>query len=139
MGHREVRPVPMDWQHPQEGGTYRDGTPRYVPLFSRADLRRDLAELDRQAEAGDLASMEPVFFQDYMPEIPEGTPYGYQLYETTTEGTPVSPVFATLEELAAWCERGATVFRRDQFWTREQWLASFRNGTTDVDSLAYGS
>jgi hypothetical protein len=35
---------------------------------------------------------------------------GYQLWETTTEGSPQSPVFATLDELAAWCEKNAATF-----------------------------
>lgn len=34
-------------------------------------------------------------------EPPKGS--GWQLWETTTEGSPMSPVFATAEELAAWC------------------------------------
>jgi hypothetical protein len=71
-----------------------------------------------------------------MPDFPEGTATGWQLYETTSEGTPVSPIFATAEELAAWCERNATVFA-DYRWTAQQWLASFRNESTDVDSLLY--
>jgi hypothetical protein len=35
---------------------------------------------------------------------------GWQLWETTSEGSPVSPVFATPEELARWCVDGATLF-----------------------------
>lgn len=35
---------------------------------------------------------------------------GYQLWEDTTEGSPVSPVFANLDELCQWCEAGATTF-----------------------------
>jgi hypothetical protein len=35
---------------------------------------------------------------------------GYQLWETTTEGSPQSPVFTTLKELAIWCEINATIF-----------------------------
>lgn len=35
---------------------------------------------------------------------------GYQLWETTSEGSPVSPVFATLDELCEWCEKNATTF-----------------------------
>lgn len=35
---------------------------------------------------------------------------GYQLWETTSEGSPISPVFSTLEELCDWCEGNATVF-----------------------------
>jgi hypothetical protein len=35
---------------------------------------------------------------------------GYQLWETTTEGSPVSPVFTTIESLCEWCAENATTF-----------------------------
>lgn len=35
---------------------------------------------------------------------------GFQLWETTSEGSPQSPVFKTLEELCSWCENNATTF-----------------------------
>ena len=128
MGQRELRPVPLDWEHPRYPGTYADGSPRYRALHSRAFLRYCIRDAEQNGEQWDY---DP---EDYMPEIPEGTPVGWQLYETTSEGTPVSPVFATLEELAAWCETGATVFA-DLRWTRQQWLASFKNDTGDSDSF----
>ena len=134
MGHRELRPVPLDWEHPREPGTYSDGSPRYRALFSRATLREDMRYYEEHPEDADDWKYDP---ERYMPEIPEGTPLGWQLYETTSEGTPVSPVCATLEELAEWCETGATVFASCR-WTRAQWLASFRHDSLDVDSLAYG-
>lgn len=59
---------------------------------------------------------------------------GWQLWETTSEGSPQSPVFATPGELAAWCATNATAFA-DMRLTAEQWLASFTAGTTDVDTL----
>jgi hypothetical protein len=133
MGHREVRPVPLGWEHPTDPGTYSNGEPRYRALFSRANLRRTVQFYDEHPEYAGEWEYNPA---DYMPEIPEGTPLGWQLYETTSEGTPVSPVFPTLEELATWCETGATVFA-SLTWTREQWLASFRNDSLDVDSLGY--
>jgi hypothetical protein len=42
----------------------------------------------------------------------EGPPPGdgFQLWETTSEGSPVSPVFATIEELCAWCADNASTF-----------------------------
>jgi hypothetical protein len=52
-------------------------------------------------------------------EPPEGD--GWQLWETTSEGSPISPVFATADELAAWCEANATVIG-DIRATKEQWL-----------------
>jgi hypothetical protein len=45
---------------------------------------------------------------------------GYQLWETTSEGSPVSPVFETLEELCQWCEVHASTFSSFKA-TKEQW------------------
>jgi hypothetical protein len=47
---------------------------------------------------------------------------GWQMWETTSEGSPTSPVFATAEELAEWCEGNATVFA-DHRATSAEWLA----------------
>lgn len=52
-------------------------------------------------------------------EVPKGE--GYQLWETTSEGSPKSPVFKTLEELCEWCEDNATTFA-DFKATKEEWL-----------------
>ncbi len=35
---------------------------------------------------------------------------GFQLWETTSEGSPISPVFATLDALCEWCADNATTF-----------------------------
>jgi hypothetical protein len=45
-------------------------------------------------------------WQNYDPPVGDG----YQLWETTSEGSPTSPVFATLNELCAWCADNATTF-----------------------------
>lgn len=47
---------------------------------------------------------------------------GWQMWETTSEGSPMSPVFATAEELAGWLEgSGASLFGSHTA-SREQWL-----------------
>jgi hypothetical protein len=51
-------------------------------------------------------------------EPPEGE--GYQLWETTSEGSPASPVFKTLDELCEWCETNATTFASYQT-SKEEW------------------
>jgi len=51
-------------------------------------------------------------------EPPKGA--GYQLWETTTEGSPKSPVFSTLDELCEWCELNATTFANYKT-TKEKW------------------
>lgn len=45
---------------------------------------------------------------------------GYQLWETTSEGSPVSPVFETLDALCAWCEVHATTSGEARA-TRDAW------------------
>ena len=49
---------------------------------------------------------------------PEGE--GYQLWGTTSEGEPRSPVFETLDELCEWCAENDTVFA-DIKATRDEW------------------
>lgn len=51
---------------------------------------------------------------------------GYQLWENTTEGSPKSPVFKTLEELCEWCEKYATTFA-DFKATKEEWMNMLSN------------
>lgn len=53
---------------------------------------------------------------------------GYQLWETTSEGSPKSPVFPTLETLCEWCETHATTFSRYTA-TKEEWLRMLNDGS----------
>ena len=62
--------------------------------------------------------------QQWCYEPPSGE--GYQLWETTTEGSPVSPVFKTIDELSEWCEEHATTFA-DFKATKEEWKRMFKN------------
>jgi hypothetical protein len=51
-------------------------------------------------------------------EPPKGV--GYQLWETTSEGSPESPVFRILDELCEWCETNAFTFASFRA-TKEEW------------------
>jgi len=47
---------------------------------------------------------------------------GFQLWTTTTEGSPMTPVFNSLEELCDYCEKGKiSVFGRST-GTKEEWM-----------------
>lgn len=52
------------------------------------------------------------------PEPPVGE--GYQLWENTSEGSPCSPVFETLDLLCEWCEENATTPGGGKA-SREEW------------------
>ncbi len=55
----------------------------------------------------------------WLKEVPAGE--GYQLWSTTSEGSPVSPVFKTAEELAEYCEENCTTWGSSKA-TKEEWL-----------------
>lgn len=57
-------------------------------------------------------------FKEYDP--PEGD--GYQLWETTSEGSPMSPVFQTPEELAKWLDINQISSFSDMTCNYDQWL-----------------
>jgi hypothetical protein len=56
---------------------------------------------------------------DMTPTPPEGE--AYQLWETTSAGNPISPPFATLEELCEYAESNCSAFA-DHMLTKEEWL-----------------
>jgi hypothetical protein len=60
---------------------------------------------------------------------PEGE--GWQLWETTSEGSPITPVFKTAEELAEYCAKTCTVFA-DFMHSKEEWLEDFLGGNRIV-------
>lgn len=62
-------------------------------------------------------------WEDYQPPTGEG----FQLWSTTTEGHPMTPVFKSLEELCQYCEdEGVSVFGSSRA-TKEQWYSMLDN------------
>lgn len=55
------------------------------------------------------------------PFIEPPTGDGYQLWETTSEGSPISPVFDTLDALCEWCAENATIIG-DFKLSKEEWM-----------------
>ncbi len=56
-------------------------------------------------------------FENFEPPIGEG----FQLWETTSEGSPASPVFDSLDALAEWCAANATTFGSGRA-SKEDWI-----------------
>lgn len=113
---REIRRVPANWQHPMTDR--RDGRgerkqPMYKGRFDKrfaewlADFDRiragNLDDLERECYPRGLADWlndeglppDPAYYETWSEE--EAT--WYQVWETVSEGTPVSPPFATEDEL----------------------------------------
>lgn len=74
------------------------------------------------------ARLKGLKFTDYgCPDFELNPPKGdgYQLWETTTEGSPISPVFKTVEALAKYCETECTIFGSEKL-SYDNWLKTFR-------------
>lgn len=58
--------------------------------------------------------------ENFMSQFEPPAGEGYQLWETTSEGSPISPVFETLSELSEWCAVHATVCANIKA-TKKEW------------------
>ena len=144
---RELRRVPPDWQHP------RDDKGHLIPLM--AGYSEHLAEWElgalRWAEGlqndyrggwEPIADKDQVAYptweswsgerpdpKDYMlPDADEGELTHCQAYEDTSNGTPLSPVFATPEECAQWCaDNWVSAFGRESA-DYDWWIGVLRDG-----------
>jgi hypothetical protein len=116
---REVRIVPKGWQHP------RNDRGRYAPI-----LPANYAFDDEAHEAGGVARMPDAsgLHADETEIV---------VYETVSEGTPISPVFPNTPEdrlaLVNYCAEHATTFG-DHRADAEAWAAILFGGAiVDLD------
>lgn len=116
---REIRRVPADWEHPKVSKpNFRTGRMEdvYQPLFNQPFEKRAREWMDAaiawdngtDPDCAEHKATHPFYWQwagdppdpkYYRPDWPEGIATHYQVYETVSEGTPVTPHFATKEEL----------------------------------------
>lgn len=114
---REIRKVPKNWEHPKydEKGRWPGD---YIPMFDRdflaaaAKWKADFAAWEdgtHESKRKYPHNAKYEFWEYESPPDPEtcrpkfeSEPCCFQVYETVTEGTPVSPVFETEEEMVAW-------------------------------------
>jgi len=122
---REIRRVPKDWQHPKDDGGneiplqigYLENKENFEEIWKEEGLQAALDEYGRAPNT-----------EDYMPEWSEEEMTHIQMYECTSEGTPIGPVMDTPENLARWlADNNASAFAR-QTATYEQWLSTINNG-----------
>lgn len=138
---REVRMVPADWEHPRytkSDAEYPNWIGKFRPLsYGYAEAETEFMDM---ATSTGLQSAVEYYGQapnrdDYMPDWQPEECTHYMMYENTSEGTPISPAFATAEELAHWlADNGASAFA-DMTATYEQWLATLKRGSAHSATL----
>jgi hypothetical protein len=125
---REIRRVPPTWEHP------KDGRGHYKPLY---DNDYETAAQKWETEYAEFMATPPeerqekyfcAHYWDYS-GVPDEEYYrvekwtteqatAYQIYETVSEGTPVSPVFPDLDHMIQWLveqgygEKAANLFAK---------------------------
>lgn len=118
---REVRMVPKDWVHP------KDGREKLIPLLDEFGYNPD--EVVEGLREGWLNKYMPNYGVGVMPKFPDGSCTHYQMYETCSEGTPISPVMETPEGLAHWLADNKASAFADMGATYEEWLAMIKKGS----------
>lgn len=104
------------------------GLPSYMRKSEYSDMEFETFDWGRcQAGCDDGVAADAIeaykAWEDFEP--PEGE--GFQLWETTSEGSPSSPVFKTLEALCEWCASNATTFGSNKA-SKEQWMQMLDDG-----------
>lgn len=143
---RELRKVPANWEHPKkENGTYQ-------PMFDRfyGDVLNewiennnkwvdgthpDLVENQNLKEQYPFYAMwsgnapDPLYYQIKKYSLEELT--HIQLYESTSEGTPCSPIFKAdeLEQLCEYAAKNCSTFASFTA-TKKEWMEMLSDGFT---------
>jgi hypothetical protein len=129
---REVRRVPLDFSLPI--GTIWPGflLQNYLPKCANCDgdgsvgHGKDYADCPDCQGHGNIATAE----QRAILEVPTGE--GWQAWETVSEGSPITPVFATDEELIYWLVTEGTHSGDSPWKTRVQWDVPFRRSAAET-------
>lgn len=129
---REIRRVPPNWEHPKDkNGKYK---PLHDKSFAEAGriwlnnciawnngTHEDLIEHpERKVDYPFYWQWDgnPPNQEYYRPEF-TNEPTWYQVYETVSEGTPVTPPFATKEEIVEY------LVANGDFWDQDSWNKRF--------------
>ena len=128
---REVRMVPKDWKHP------KDENGIYIPMHDESFIERHARwvsefndwQINPQSDCifSEWGGPEPTK-ESYIPDWPQEQRTHCMMYETCTEGTPISPAFETPEELARWLsDNNASAFG-NQTASYDAWLRVAKGG-----------
>jgi hypothetical protein len=115
---REVRRVPMEWKHPIVRNLH--GRDEFVPLFGLS-FREQCEQVGREYSQSGCVEAARTQESEHFPDWPESVKIAWQMYETETAGTPISPVFATADALVDWLVAGKVGYFAGHPGTREDW------------------
>lgn len=140
---REIRRVPADWEHPRytkENAPYDNRIGEHIPMY---DDDYDSACEKWYAEAASFTPKDYAkYYHEYAGSPPDEESYRarkwteeeathWVVYQTVSEGTPVTPAFATKEELIEYLVKNGDFWdqkRGDGGWNRDSATRFVNNG-----------
>lgn len=130
---REIKRVPLDFTYPLGSVWYGQYLNRieFCKGANKGVLCEHCLEFARIKNI-ELTSYNCPNWSKYFAEVNEElrklceppVGEGYQLWDTTSEGSPISPVFKTMDELCEWSEKNATIFGNIKV-SKEEWKRMF--------------
>ncbi len=153
----------IDEHNPPHFHAEYSGKEEFRPMYQQdfkevySDFEKDQKEWYQEYEAFEngkvfeLTSKERIYskangniYEDWAGKPPSSpSPYGYmpkgewyQLFETVSEGTPLSPPFKTKEELVEWLVNNKDFW--DRQWTRPQAEGMVKSGWAPSGIMANG-
>ena len=117
---REVRRVSQDWRHP------KDERGHFIPMHETFPYNQ--AEIEEGLRDGWLEGNPPYYNFAVMPQWNEIEKTHYQMYETVSEGTPISPIMESPEMLARWLTDNKASASGRMTANYEQWLTVCKGG-----------
>lgn len=133
---REIRRVPANWEHPRVQHHWRNGKDAYQPMYNQPYIEAldEWLEQHRLWQAGQHPDQlsgdgtEPAYYAQWNNNAPEVEYYRpawkpedmtwWQVYETVSAGTPVTPPFATQDELIDY------LVENGDFWDQKRRMES---------------
>ena len=129
---RKIRMVPANWDHPKSSND-----DRLQPMYDQ-NYERAATKWKADFAAHDPSKCDGEEYWEYYGNPPEREYYRpwkdedatwFQLWETVSEGTPVSPPFATKEALALYLAENGDFWDQKRCWNR---------GSCETFGMTYG-
>ena len=142
---REIRLVAEGWEHPiTSDGQFQPQMPGNYYKSALDDYNEELADYTAEDEA-EFGSFDEYWggkpdLKWYMPDWTDEEKTHMQMYEDTSEGTPISPVFRRdqAEEMAQWLADNNASTMGHFTTTKEAWLKMIEGGGYAVSMVMTG-
>ncbi len=132
---RMLKRVPLDFDYPLHQRWYgyliQPEFCKSTPQLNLCEECKNFARLKKLPLNESGCPAYDNWFQKQMQFFEPQEGPGYQLWENITEGSPVSPIFESMDGLVKWCEENEPIFVNVKV-TAEEWKRYLESGQTGI-------